>query len=157
MTLNTPMARSLHCAVNDGTVVKHRPSNSWNVRPNVTSVIVCALKDKQQSFYGWRKATKLVLYFMKLWQGTLSKRSKQETHTCTHARTRACTQASATKQHTHTQLPAGAIVANLVSSAHALHALGILCFRATKQRPFQVFAFPPISLPLYSWLIPDTF
>ena len=43
--------------------------------------------------------------------------------------------------HLHTQLPAGAIVANLAPSAHALYALGILCLPANRRLPFQAFTF----------------
>ena len=44
-------------------------------------------------------------------------------------------------RHTRTQLPAGAIVANLASSAHALYALCIRCLHANRQLPFQAFYF----------------
>ena len=76
-------------------------------------------------------------------------------HTHTHSRMH--TGKRQRTRHTRTQLPAGAIVANLASSAHALYALCILCSHANRRLPFQAFTFPPISLPLYSWLIPDTF
>ena len=59
----------------------------------------------------------------------------------THTRTRICTQASASEQDTRTQLPAGAIVANLASSAHALYALCIRCLHANRRLPFQAFYF----------------
>ena len=42
-------------------------------------------------------------------------------------------------RHTRTQLPAGAIVANLAPSAHALYALFILCLHANRRLPFQAF------------------
>ena len=44
-------------------------------------------------------------------------------------------------RHTRTQLPAGTIVANLASSAHALYALGILCWHAKRRFPFQALTF----------------
>ena len=76
----------------------------------------------------------------------------RHTHTHSHMHTGKRQQT----RHTRTQLPAGAIVANLASSAHALYALCIRCLHANRRLPFQAFTFPPISLPLYSWLIPDT-
>ena len=44
-------------------------------------------------------------------------------------------------RHARTELPAGAIVANLASSAHAFYALGIVCLHAIKQLPFQAFTY----------------
>ena len=78
-------------------------------------------------------------------------------HTHTHTHSRMHSGKHQQTRHTRTQLPAGAIVANLASSVHALYALGILCLHATRRLSCQAFTFPPISLPLHSWLIPDTF
>ena len=44
-------------------------------------------------------------------------------------------------KHTRTLLPAGAIVANLASSAHALYALCIRSLHANRRLPFQAFYF----------------
>ena len=75
----------------------------------------------------------------------------------THALAYAHRQAPAKQDTRRTHLPAGAIVANLASSAHAPYALGILCLHATRRLPFQAFTFPPISLPslllAHTWYI----
>ena len=72
----------------------------------------------------------------------------------THALAYAHRQSPAYKTHTLT-LPAGAIVANLAPSAHALYALGILCLLANRRLPFKLLLshpFPSLST-LGSYLI----
>ena len=61
----------------------------------------------------------------------------RHTHTHSHMHTGKRQQT----RHTRTQLPAGAIVANLAPSAHALYALFILCLHANRRLPFQAFTF----------------
>ena len=62
----------------------------------------------------------------------------RHTHTHSHMHTGKRQQT----RHTRTQLPAGAIVANLASSAHALYALCIRSSQANRRLPFQAFYFP---------------
>ena len=62
----------------------------------------------------------------------------RHTHTHSHMHTGKRQQT----RHTRTQLPAGAIVANLASSAHALYALCIRSLHANRPGfPFKLFSF----------------